>query len=114
MQRSWDFVEHALNGRRYPDDTAIEFRDLLTVPTGNLKHVSDLNEYAIAEVHGLSDFGVQVRPLKEGRRVTRIRLACHRKSKEELKAAFAELQRCMVGRKVRLVEESQSIHLRSV
>lgn len=83
-----------------------EFRQLLSVPNGKLKRFSDLNKYAIKpavqEVHGLSDFGVTVMPLKQGKRVTKIRLSWYRKSTDELKEAFAELQRSSVGRSARI------------
>lgn len=90
----------------FEDFTVAEFRDMLTVPKGKLQRFSDLNKYAIKpaieEVGGLSDYGVTLTPMKQGRRVTRLRLAWHRKSPEELKAAFAELQRCKVGRRIRV------------
>ena len=95
-----------LQDRWYEDFPIEAFREMLSVPAGKLKRFSDFNKYAIkpavSEVHGLSDFGVKIRPLKQGKRVTHIRLSWHRKSTDELKVAFTELQRCRVGRKARL------------
>ena len=81
-------------------------RGFLTVPKGKLRRFADLNKYAIKpavkEVTALSDYGVKIEPITEGRRVVKLRLFWWKKDINGLKEAFAELQRCKVGRKARI------------
>ena len=82
------------------------FRELLGVPEGKLNTFGNLNQYAIkpaiAEINAMAAFGVGVIPIKTGRRVTSVRIGWWRKSVEELKEAYSELQRSRVGRKARI------------
>jgi plasmid replication initiation protein len=57
---------------------------------------------AAQEVNGLADFGVAFLPIKTGRRVTAVQMAWWRKNEDEVKAAFAEVQRHRTGRGARL------------
>lgn len=88
--------------------TITEFRGLLGVPKGKLKRFADLYrraiEPAVAEVNGLSDYCVKIRPVKRGRKFVALELLWWRKSRDELRDAWTELQRCKVGRKTRLQE----------
>lgn len=83
-----------------------ELRGLLGVPKGKLTTFGDFKrralEPAVKEVNALGDFGVQMKPTKTGRAVTGVRIFWHRKSEEELKAAYQELQRSKVGRQARI------------
>ena len=83
-----------------------EFRELLGVPLGKLTTFGNLNQYAIkpaiSEINALATFGVTVRPVKSGRRVTRVKIAWWMKSYDELRQAFAEVRRHSVGRKARI------------
>ena len=94
------------------------FRQLLGVEEGKLGRFADLNAYAIkpavTEVNGLADYGCKVEPVMKGRKVERVRLVWWRKSAEELKAAYSELQSPKVGRKARLggtVEYTEAVTL---
>ena len=81
-------------------------RAVLGVPKGKLTTWSNLHNRAIAkavqEVNELSDYIVQVEPLKTGRRVTGVRLRWWRKDADGLQAAARELERPKVGRTARL------------
>ena len=83
-----------------------EFRELLGVPLGKLTTFGNLNEYAIkpaiTEINALASFGVTVRPVKSGRRVTGIKFAWWMKSYEEVRQAFTEVRRHSAGRKARI------------
>ena len=95
-----------LREKFYEDFTIEEMRGLLGVPKGKLNRFADLNKYAIKsavkEVTALSDYGVKIEPITEGRRVVKLRLYWWKKDINGLKEAFAELQRCKVGRKARI------------
>lgn len=83
-----------------------ELRELLGVKAGELTTFGNLNAWclkpAAREVNGLADFGVAFRPVRTGRKVTAIELSWWRKNENELRAAFAEVQRHSVGRRARL------------
>lgn len=83
-----------------------ELRELLGVDRGELITFGNLNAWclkpAAREVNGLADFGVAFRPVKTGRKVTAIQLAWWRKNEDEVRMAFAEVQRHRVGRRARL------------
>lgn len=83
-----------------------ELRELLGVKPDELTTFGNLNAWclkpAAQEVNGLADFGVAFRPVKAGRKVTAVQLAWWRKNEDELKTAFAEVQRHRVGRRARL------------
>ena len=95
-----------LREKFYEDFTIEEMRGLLGVPRGKLPRVANLFQSAIKpalkEVNALSDYGVKIEPITEGRRVVKLRLFWWRKDRNGLKEAFAELQRCKVGRKARI------------
>jgi Initiator Replication protein len=83
-----------------------EFRALLGVPTGKLTTYGNLNQFAIkpavTEINALATFGVMVRPVKTGRRMTGVKIAWWMKSYDELRRAFAEVRRHSAGRKARI------------
>jgi len=95
-----------LREKFYEDFTIEEMRGLLGVPRGKLPRVANLFQSAIKpavkEVTALSDYGVKIEPITEGRRVVKLRLNWWKKDINGLKKAFAELQRCKVGRKARI------------
>lgn len=83
-----------------------EFRELLGVPRGKLPMWGNLHQRALApaikEVNALSDFTVEINPLKSGRKVSGVRLRWVRKEQEEVSGVMAELKRPKVGRKARM------------
>ena len=87
--------------------TVAEFRELLGVPKGKLTTFSNLNARAIKpavlEVNALADFGVTIEPLKNGgKEVLEIRLSWYKKSVEELKKVYQELNYSKIGRRARV------------
>jgi hypothetical protein len=90
-----------------------ELRGLLGVEKGKLTAFADFKRRALApavkEVNALGDYGVQMLPIKTGRAVTGIKIMWHQKDENELRDAFAELQRSRVGRKARIEGTVESI-----
>ena len=82
-----------------------DFRELLGVPQGKLTTFGNLNQYAIkpalAEINAMANFGVGIIPMKTGRKVTAVKVGWYRKGEEDMKRAFAEINRPKVGRKAR-------------
>lgn len=81
------------------------FRELLGVPVGKLTTYSNLRlkaiEPAVAEINAMAAFSCQVQPIKAGQKVTGFQVFWWLKGIDELKAAYAELNRPKVGRKAR-------------
>lgn len=82
-----------------------ELRGIMGVPKGKLTSWSNLKlraiEPAVREVTALSDYVVEIAPIKTGRAVTHIELRWWRKDGDATGAADRALQFSKVGRKVR-------------
>lgn len=82
-----------------------ELRAVLGVPQGKLTTWSNLNlralQPAVAEVNQLSDFRVELAPIKTGRKVTHVEMRWWRKDAEAVGASVRELSYSKVGRKER-------------
>jgi hypothetical protein len=82
-----------------------DLRAILGVPKGKLTSWSNLKlraiDPAVAEVGALSDFMVEVTPLKTGRKVTHVELRWWRKDAKGEAKVERELQFASVGRKER-------------
>ncbi len=89
------------------------FRELLGVPEGKLDTYGNLNQYAIkpavAEINAMAAFGVRVVPKKVGRKVTKVSVGWWQKDVNQLKEAFAEVNRTRVGRKARIAGETEEV-----
>ncbi len=101
---------------RYRSDERFSLDDLrgiLGVPKGKLTSWSNLKlraiEPAVAEVNALSDFVVEVAPIKTGRRVTHIELRWWRKDAGTSAEAERELTFSKVGRKARISGEAETV-----
>ena len=83
-----------------------ELRELLGVKPDELVTFGNFNAWclkpAAKEVNGLAEFSVAFCPVKVGRKVTAVQLAWWRKNEEEVRSAFAEVQRHRTGRRTRL------------
>lgn len=87
-----------------------EFRSLLGVPAGKIPLYRNLKQRvldpAVVEVNGLSDFNVEVEPIRIGGmqrgKLTGFRLAWSKKPTEEWRAVADELLRSKVGRSARI------------
>lgn len=90
-----------------------KFRELLGVPKGKLTIFGNLNKYAIqpalAEINGLSNYGVKILPIKTGRRVTSVKIGWWLKEPHEIAEVDAELRRHSAGRKARLAGTVESV-----
>src|SRR5277367_5957469 len=83
-----------------------DLRALLGVPDGKLERIPNLLQKVIrpaeAEVGGIAEFGVKIEPLRKGgpKRglVTGFRMSWWRKSEDELRQAYKELEQSKVGR----------------
>lgn len=82
-----------------------ELRGILGVPDNKLTSWSNLNLRALApavkEVNALSDFEVQIAPIKTGRKVTHVELRWWRKDADGVGASARELSFAKVGREAR-------------
>jgi plasmid replication initiation protein len=95
-----------LSKKTFQDYTLDEFRDLIGVPPGRYKSFGELNKHvikpAVAEVNALAPFGVSLLPIKQGKKVTQIRVGWWAKDSSALQEAWQEMQRSKVGRKARI------------
>lgn len=92
--------------RKVSEPIALEdLRELLGVPTGKLRRWQDIKrkaiEPAMAEVNHLTGLIAAYSPIKQGRKVTGIRLTWGTKGGDDLINAIKELDRPKVGRKAR-------------
>jgi hypothetical protein len=87
-----------------------DFRALLGVEPGKLMEPRSLKQWvigpAVSEVNALSDFNVEIHPLREGGpsrgKVTGYRLWWEKKPSEEWQAVLDELNRPKIGRRARI------------
>jgi hypothetical protein len=90
-----------------------DLRGILGVPKGKLTSWSNLKlraiDPAVAEVNALSDYMVEITPLKTGRRVTHIDLRWWRKDDDSTAATERELSFSKVGRKARVSGETETV-----
>ncbi|MEM1351801.1 MAG: replication initiation protein [Pseudomonadota bacterium] len=90
-----------------------ELRAILGVPDGKLSTWSNLNlralAPAVAEVNQLSDFTVDLSPIKTGRRVTHVEMRWWRKDADGVGATARELNYSKVGRKARGAGEAERV-----
>ena len=86
--------------------TIDRIRSLLGVEKDKLKDYKNFKSRAllpaVQEVDFLSDYNVRFTALKKAKTVHSITLSWHKKSHEEIKAAFRELQHSKAGRRARM------------
>ncbi|RYF52049.1 MAG: RepB family plasmid replication initiator protein [Cytophagaceae bacterium] len=103
--------------RSEKDFTVEEFREMLGVAPDKLKAFPQLKQSALApaigEINTLSDFNVEVEPLREGGqqrgRLTGFRVRWESKEPEAWSEVLTELMRPKVGRKARLHGTVESV-----
>jgi hypothetical protein len=90
-----------------------DLRALLGVPPGKLSRWQDIKrralDPAIAEVSHLAGFRAAYLPIKQGRRITGVKLVWGLKAQEELIAAARELERPRIGRVARRMGQVETI-----
>ncbi len=83
-----------------------EFRRIIAIEERKYPAFGSLNKHvikkAISEINALADFNIQVMPVKTGKKVTHVNIFWHKKSIDEQKAAYEELNRHKAGRKARI------------
>ena len=93
-----------------------DLRGILGVPKGKLTSWSNMKlraiEPALKEVNALSDYVVEIDPIKTGRRVTHIELRWWKKDADGVGAAERELTFSKTGRKARMDGQAQPIAAR--
>ena len=98
----WQGLTH----KSYHDFSLEEFREMLGVDKGKYEAYGALNKHVIqpvcAEINALAPFNIALIPVKEARKVARIRIGWSRKTEDELKEAYAEVERSRVGRRARI------------
>lgn len=96
--------------------TLEDLRGVLGVPKGKLGSWSNLKlraiDPALAEVNMLSDYVVEIEPVKTGRRVTHIELKWWRKDGVGTVEAERELSFSKVGRKARMQSTTEEVRPR--
>lgn len=90
-----------------------QIRGILGVPKGKLSSWSNLKlralDPAVAEVNALSDFIVEIEPIKTGRSVSHVELRWWRKDGDATGAADRALQFSKVGRRVRAERREEAV-----
>jgi plasmid replication initiation protein len=88
--------------------TMQELRDVLGVEDGKLEVYRNLNlraiQPALTEVNAITPYTVSIIPQKKGRKVVSFIVGWEMKTEEQLKAAYAEMQRHSVGRQARTTD----------
>jgi MinD-like ATPase involved in chromosome partitioning or flagellar assembly len=95
-----------LEWKQFHDYSIAEFRELMGVQDGQYKTFGEFNKHvlkpAVMEINALASFTVAVLPVKESRRVARIRVGWMHKDPDELREAMKEVESTKVGRKARI------------
>jgi plasmid replication initiation protein len=88
------------------DYTLDAFRDLLGVPPGRYRTFGELNKHvvkpAVDEVNALAPFRITILPIKQGKKVTAIRVGWEVKDSSAMRQAWDELHRSKIGRRARI------------
>lgn len=102
-----------LTRKTYQDMTLDEFRELLGVDKGKYSAFGALNKHVIKhvalELNALAPFSITILPIKTGKRVTHVRVGWWSKSKDEIDAAWREVNRSKVGRKARITGQADHV-----
>lgn len=90
-----------------------EFRELLGVSPGRYGAFGALNKHvlkpAVQEVNAIAPFELFVLPIKQGKKVTQVKVGWSLKDGEALRAAQKEISRSKVGRRARLAGTVQHV-----
>lgn len=102
-----------LTRKSFQDLTLNEFRELLGIEKEKYKAFGALNKHVVKptvlELNALASFSVTIVPIKTGKKVTHIRIGWWQKEKEELAAAWLEINRSKVGRKARIAGTATTV-----
>jgi plasmid replication initiation protein len=114
--RLYELVERRINMVKQSEEfTVDELRGLLGVPEGKLERFADFNKHclkpALEEANQLTDFFIDVMPVKKGRAIEKLYMYWSTKDADGLKRAHEERERCRVGRKARRDGTTEMIQL---
>ncbi len=102
-----------LTRKSFQDLTLNEFRELLGIEKEKYRAFGALNKHVVKptvlELNALASFSVTIVPIKTGKKVTHIRIGWWQKEKEELAAAWREINRSKVGRKARIAGTATTV-----
>ena len=86
--------------------TLDEFREMMGVQPGRYRTFGELNMHvikpALEEINGLAAFGMNVLPVKKGKKVAELHVGWWQKDASALRDAWDEMQRSRVGRRARI------------
>ena len=95
------------------DYTLEEFRDMLGVQAKRYAAFGELNRHviklAVDEINALAHFDLTILPIKQGKKVTDIRVAWHLKSESALRAAWQEGKQGRTGRRARIAGRGDAV-----
>lgn len=102
-----------LERKQFHDYSIAEFRDLMGVLDGQYKTFGEFNKHvlkpAVMEINALASFTIGVLPIKEGKRVVRLKVNWMHKDAGALQAAIREIESTKVGRKARIAGTVETI-----
>lgn len=104
--RLYEMIERRIGlTKQHEEFTIDELRAALGVPDGKLERFADFNKYcltpSIEEANQLTDFFVDVMPIKKGRTVVKLFMSWQKKSPAALKKAHEEREKSRIGRRAR-------------
>lgn len=102
-----------LNNKKSATFTIDELRNLLGVEPNKYSLFGDLNKnvltVAVAEINAMAPFNMSALIIKTGRKVTHVRVYWSSKTIEEHKAAWAEIGKTKLGRKIRIAKQAEYV-----
>ena len=88
---------------------------MLGVETGKYGAFGALNKHVLKpvlmEINALAPFNMSVLPVKEGKKVARLRVSWWNKNRDEMDAAFRELRQPKVGRRARISGQAEQVQV---
>lgn len=104
-----------LGRKSYHDLSLDEFRAMLGVEAGKYGAFGALNKHVLKpvlmEINALAPFNMSVLPVKEGKKVARLRVSWWNKNRDEMDAAFRELHQPKVGRRARISGQAEQVQV---
>ena len=95
-----------LEYKTFADYGLDEAREMLGVQPGKYKTFGEFNLHvlkpALTEINALAPFNLSALPIKQGKKVTGVRVSWWKKDSAELAAAYDEVNRPKAGRKARI------------
>lgn len=104
-----------LGRKTFHDLSLEEFRAMLGVEDGKYPAFGALNKHVLKpvlmEINALAPFNLSVLPVKEGKKVARLRVSWWNKNRDEMDAAWRELHQPKVGRRARISGQTEHVQV---